>query len=325
MININVNARKLLPWGLVPVLLLTAPTGRATLGTGFSAQKASFSVIYKDYASAYRLNGAFVLPGESLEFSAMPHKNVPYQFSGAAGTWQAKAENAWMWKAPAKPGLQELTITDPTTNETVRVNVFVMVPAKSVKNGAINGYKIGSYPAAPKTYSKKYLPPRGFIEVTQENKHTFVSPHFKLSQFLCKQTGSYPKYIVLDELLVQKLESILLEVNSHGIGCPTLTVMSGFRTPHYNKALGSARFSRHMWGDAADVYVDESPRDGIMDDLNADGRFDKRDSQFLAQLVEKMGRKPGNGKLSGGLGVYRPNKAHGPFVHVDTRGKDARW
>ena len=85
------NVRKFLPWALLPVLLFCAPVGRATLGTGFSAQKASFSVIYKDYASAYRLNGAFVLPGESLEFSAMPHKDIPYEFSAAAGTWSASA------------------------------------------------------------------------------------------------------------------------------------------------------------------------------------------------------------------------------------------
>jgi hypothetical protein len=200
-----------------------------------------------------------------------------------------------------------------------------MYPASKVKNGILNGYNIGKYPQAPSTFSQKYVAPRGFIEVTQENKNIFVSPHFKLGQFICKQEGSYPKYVVLDELLLQKLESILLEVNSHGIGCPTLTVMSGYRTPHYNGILDNARYSRHMWGDAADVYVDESPRDGIMDDLNNDGRFDQRDSKFLAQLVEKMVNKPDNKKLTGGLGVYRPTKSHGPFVHVDTRGQDARW
>jgi hypothetical protein len=301
-----------------------APVGRATLGTGFSAQKASFSVIYKDYATSFRLNGVFLLPGETIELSAMPHRNNPYQFSASAGAWQSRAENAWLWKAPAAAGFHQVSIKDPSTNETIEFNVFVMVPASKVKNGVLNGYKIGTYPKTPANFSEKYVAPRGFVEVTQANKNTYVSPHFKLGQFLCKQEGSYPKYVVLDELLLQKLESILLEVNSHGIGCPTLTVMSGYRTPHYNHVLDNARYSRHMWGDAADVYVDESPRDGIMDDLNGDGHYDQRDSKYLAQLVEKMSRKADK-KLSGGLGVYRPTKAHGPFVHVDTRGQDARW
>lgn len=307
------------------ILFFVAPIGRATLGTGFSANKASFSVIYKDFASAHRLNGAFVLPGEKLELSAVPHKDMPYEFSANSGSWETRAENAWVWKAPSKPGLNKISITDPSTKETVQVNVFVMYPASKVKKGMLNGFRIGTYPKAPANYSKKYAAPRGFIEVTKENRYTHVSPHFTLSQFLCKQGGAYPQYVVLDELLLQKLETILLEVNAHGIGCPTLTVMSGYRTPHYNARIGSARFSRHMWGDAADVYVDEQPRDGVMDDLNNDGRLDQRDSRYLAQLVEKTSRYPNGKKLSGGLGVYRPNKAHGPFVHVDTRGKDARW
>jgi hypothetical protein len=29
--------------------------------------------------------------------------------------------------------------------------------------------------------------------------------------------------------------------------------------------------------------------------------------------------------LVGGHGVYRPNRVHGPFVHIDVRGNAARW
>jgi hypothetical protein len=30
-------------------------------------------------------------------------------------------------------------------------------------------------------------------------------------------------------------------------------------------------------------------------------------------------------ELVGGIGIYKANRAHGPFVHVDTRGTPARW
>src|SRR3712207_8624592 len=30
-------------------------------------------------------------------------------------------------------------------------------------------------------------------------------------------------------------------------------------------------------------------------------------------------------ELAGGVGVYRATRAHGPFAHVDVRGRRARW
>ena len=35
-----------------------------------------------------------------------------------------------------------------------------------------------------------YNRPRGFIEVTRENLGTWVSPHFRLAQFVCKPCGN---------------------------------------------------------------------------------------------------------------------------------------
>ena len=72
-----------------------------------------------------------------------------------------------------------------------------MVPATRVKNGFLNGYRIGTYPATP-LKGNPMLPARrrGFIEVTKENQDTKVSPHFTLKQFLCKEdtTRAFPKY-----------------------------------------------------------------------------------------------------------------------------------
>jgi hypothetical protein len=93
----------------------------------------------------------------------------------------------------------------------------------------------------------------------------------------------------------------------------------------YNRAIGNGQHSRHIYGGAADIYVDVSPRDDVMDDLNGDGRFDYRDAQWLYGLADELFGLPEYGEFRGGLGVYRRNSVHGPFLHVDARGRRARW
>jgi hypothetical protein len=53
--------------------------------------------------------------------------------------------------------------------------------------------------------------------------------------------------------------------------------------------------------------------------------FDYRDAQWLYQLADELFALPENEFLRGGLGVYRSTPAHGPFLHVDARGRRARW
>jgi uncharacterized protein YcbK (DUF882 family) len=101
--------------------------------------------------------------------------------------------------------------------------------------------------------------------------------------------------------------------------------MSGYRTPAYNKAIGNGTYSRHVWGGAADIFVDDNG-DGVMDDLNGDGRVSRADSEWLARFVDSLERKGRFGnELVGGIGTYGSTASHGPFVHVDARGYQARW
>ena len=100
--------------------------------------------------------------------------------------------------------------------------------------------------------------------------------------------------------------------------------MSGYRTPFYNRAIGNVQYSRHIYGDGADIFVDVSPRDELMDDLNGDGRVDLRDARVLYEIVEGLEGGDVAG-LVGGLATYDATSAHGPFVHVDGRGYRARW
>jgi hypothetical protein len=170
-----------------------------------------------------------------------------------------------------------------------------------------------------------YNAPDGFFELTEATLDLAVSPHFRLGQFPSKQSGDLRKYLVLREHLLLKLELLLEHVNSRGIETDSFTVMSGYRTPVYNRAIGNGQHSRHIYGGAADIYVDVAPRDDIMDDLNRDGVNDHRDAQFLYRLADELFGRRENAHFRGGLGVYRSTSAHGPFLHVDARGFRARW
>jgi hypothetical protein len=200
-----------------------------------------------------------------------------------------------------------------------------MVPFNELIDGFLNGYRIGAYPSILWRKSPIYKPPIGFLEVTQENEDTFISPHFRLKQFLCKQGDGYPKYIVIKEKLLLKLELILEKVNEKGYRATTFNILSGYRTPHYNKAIGNVKYSRHIYGGAADIFVDENPRDDMMDDLNNDGRIDYQDAAIMYDIIDGMYGKPWYQFLVGGLGRYKKTAHHGPFVHIDIRGFRARW
>ena len=194
--------------------------------------------------------------------------------------------------------------------------------------GRIGAYRIGFWPGERgRRVSEAYENPDGFIEVTPDNADTPVSEHFCLRDFLTHdQEDVWPKYLVLRAPLVDKLELVIAELEARGIPVSHLSIMSGFRTPQYNarggETGGRSRVSRHMYGDAADVFVDNDG-DGRMDDLNRDGRIDKRDAQVIRDAVEAVERT--HGDLVGGVGVYRATRSHGPFAHVDVRGNRARW
>jgi hypothetical protein len=214
-------------------------------------------------------------------------------------------------------------VRDATTGETVTLNAFVMVATTSV--GWLNGYRIGTYERRPLRGNPAYSRPVGFVEVTEANRGTLVAPDFTLGQFISKQPGRFPKYLVLRERLLLKLEMILEEARSFGVSATTFRVLSGYRTPFYNRSIGNeTRYSRHVYGDAADIFVDEDG-DGVMDDLNHDGRVSLEDAEVLAAVVEGLSRKSWYQPFEGGLGVYPASRSHGPFIHVDVRGRPVRW
>jgi hypothetical protein len=312
------------PVGLAVVGLLAGPAhGR---DDPFDPGRLSFSVRCKGWVSPYRVMALFVAPGAEVELEVQAGADAsPFELMSGEGRVTPVTEGRWRWRAPAGHGLHPLRLTRSSTAETMLLNIFVVVPLEAVENDRLNGYRIGRYPRTPLKGLGIYVRPEGLAEVNPLNARTRVSPHFTLEQFLCKQGGGPPKYLILREALLLKLEHLLEVVNERGYRCDTFHVMSGFRTPHYNAAIGNVRYSRHVWGGAADVFIDESPRDGVMDDLNGDGRIDQDDAAVLYEIIDGLYGRPWYSPFIGGLARYRPTRAHGPFVHVDVRGTRARW
>ena len=121
-----------------------------------------------------------------------------------------------------------------------------------------------------------------------------LSPNFRLSEFNCKDGTVVPAKAV--PALV-RLSAAVLEPLRRQFG--RCTVMSGYRHSAYNRRIGGARFSQHIY--------DLGPESVAADLIFARGS--PREWYFLAdQLLAR-----------GGVGRY-PS-----FVHVDNREQRARW
>lgn len=215
--------------------------------------------------------------------------------------------------ATVRAGGRELTLT--------LVNV---VPYDQMQNGKLEGYRIGEYNAKPLKGLEQYERPKGFIRLSDQKGELQVSDHYRMKDFQCKLDGT-TKYLILRTDALVKLEILQHELAQRGVTFDRFTVMSGYRTPYYNSKIGNETgYSRHLYGDAMDIYVDQN-RDGNMDDVNRDGRIDSSDARFILRIAEEIDNSQEWGWLKGGAGVYHANSAHGPYIHVDARGYVARW
>ena len=247
---------------------------------------------------------------------------IEYSASGA------RAESTSVGRAPSTPGVWGVAIAAGGVVRSVTdFSVIAMLPFEEKSKGRIGTYRVGSWPGERSPRSARYALPSGFIEVTPENENTPVSDHFRLRDFLTHdQQGVWPKYLVLEERLIDKLELVLADLETRGYRTAGVRVMSGFRTPQYNatggNTAGRAALSRHMYGDASDIFIDNDGN-GVMDDLNGDGRITIRDAEVILASVERVERE--HPAVIGGAGTYPAGPGHGPFIHIDTRGFRARW
>jgi hypothetical protein len=253
----------------------------------------------------------------------LPAGTVTTFSSGAA------AESTATLSAPQRAGIWNLAVRVGNAMKPLAdFSVITLRPAAEKRGGRLGLYYIGNWPAARKGRpGTNYDPPSGFIEVTPQNQNTQLSEHFRIRDFLPHdQANVWPKYVVIDLKLIDKDELILQDLKEHGINPAGVRVMSGFRTPQYNAGGGDPRgraaLSRHMYGDANDIFIDNDGN-GSMDDLNHDGRVNIADAKVILDAATRV--EQAHPSLIGGVGIYSGTSAHGPFTHIDTRGYPARW
>ena len=113
-----------------------------------------------------------------------------------------------------------------------------------------------------------------------------LSDNFKVREFACRDDSDVV-------FISDKLVSVLQQIRSH-FNAP-VTISSAYRTPAYNKKVGGAAYSQHLYGKAADFVVKGvSPKD-------------------VARYAETL--LPN----TGGIGIYSS------FIHVDDRQVKSRW
>ncbi len=98
-----------------------------------------------------------------------------------------------------------------------------------------------AYPS-PQGGDKRYTAPLAYLDLEHENGNASLSPNFVL-----KETAQAAKgpYAVVQPRTIDKLQKIRNDLGA-------IRINSGYRSPHYNKGLGGATYSRHMYGDAFD-------------------------------------------------------------------------
>ncbi len=119
-----------------------------------------------------------------------------------------------------------------------------------------------------------------------KNGNTKLSSNFKVREFVCND-GSDPIFIS------PELVEVLQKIRDH-FGKP-VNINSGFRTASYNKKVGGATYSQHLYGTAADIRIS--------------GVSPKNIAAYAETLLSNKG----------GIGTYRD------FVHIDVREVKSRW
>lgn len=216
--------------------------------------------------------------------------------------------------APDQPGFYRLALVQGTRRDVVSdLTLAVLVPFEAKLGATLNGYRIGTY-LAERLGGRSA--PQGFVQVSATDVGLQITKHLTMGDFLTHDgQQSWPRYVALEPKLLDKMELVMAQISEwRGEHAMTVDVHSGFRSPAHNGTVRrAARDSRHQYGDAADVAID----------VDGDGRVTTADVRLVAVAVEMVEQE--HPELAGGLGVYTGRRYNAPYLHIDARGRRARW
>ena len=119
------------------------------------------------------------------------------------------------------------------------------------------------YPA-PYDGDPQYAAPSRWLDLDAIDPDIQIAPNFTLSEYAASYKG---EYAVMQSHFVDVLQAL-----RDAVGGP-VTVTSGYRNPAYNESVGGVEYSRHQYGDAADLEADGYSVEELGDlcyDLGAD-------------------------------------------------------
>jgi len=94
-----------------------------------------------------------------------------------------------------------------------------------------------------------------FIDLSRASLSARVSENFTIGEYLNPTVRRGGRRAYVDAQIVYHLQQV-----RSGLGRP-LVVSSAFRDPEHNRDVGGATYSRHLYGDAVDIDVDQSAPD----------------------------------------------------------------
>jgi hypothetical protein len=316
------------------------------------------------FDASYRPGQVCYIPaGSTFSIKAEPHGAAGmFVEKSSGGEWDheggelnpgALNNNVWeqQCKAPSQPGLYRLewkSDATPLGIERPSLDVLVLAPAEAHVQGdrtnvKVNGKSIGNYLDPTQSSVRRvrenaaqYRVPEFFAMLTPETINLKLGPDFDLGQLVAFKdyhgpdgkkvytTIRHTDVLAIHPQLIDKLIKLRQRLREKGVKVTKFWITSGFRTPDYNKSIGGASYSRHCYGDAVDLCIDEDD-DKKMDDLNGDGRIDRKDGLVIANACRELELE--GAVVPGGIGVYewQAEDSVGSHVHIDCRGYISRW
>jgi hypothetical protein len=267
---------------------------------------------------------AFALPGQEISYPLDVHGDpteLQYAWVRNGDTTLSTVPRTLTSDkvfAPPKAGFYRLALLKSGPHREIEgLTLAVLVPFEEKEGAMLRGYRIGTYIA--ERVAGRQAPPTGFLEITPADVNLPITKHLRVGDFLNHdQVGVWPSYAAVNPKLLDKLELVIQEIARwHGdkaVADIELDVHSGFRAPEHNQKIRrAARDSQHQYGDAADVAID----------ANGDGKITAIDSRMVGLAVEIVELK--HPDLVGGLGIYTSGHSSTNYVHIDVRGRRARW
>jgi Peptidase M15 len=276
------------------------------------------------FGASGELKVAFAMPAQEISYPLEVHGDptaLEYAWIRNGDTTLATRPRALASDkviAPPKAGFYRLALIKSDQQRDVEgLTLAVLVPFEEKEGVMLRGYRIGTYLA--ERAAGRQRPPQGFLEITPADLDLAITKHLRVGDFLNHdQRGIWPSYAAVNPKLLDKLELVIQEIARwHGdkaVADIEIDVHSGFRTPEHNRRIRrAAGDSQHQYGDAADVAID----------ANGDGKITAIDSRMVGLAVEIVELK--HPDLVGGLGIYTSGHSSTNYVHIDVRGRRARW